>query len=413
MCDVRLFWYCLTVFLCHLPGGACFKGVIEGDETAQLYINGVYIRQTVLVTILPLNSERRHNMQTGGTWPIMVSNRLVAGDVIGLRITSNKPETVPITSPTGVTQDYPGLTAGIAAFEDGTMTNELWRCSIHAPLEWHSQAYDDSAWQKAVPQPVDCCPWRDAGLRWSRLNAKWIAPPLSQGNLSGPRSFYCRYTVPENRSRLPDSEISGMSPYSPKVTVRQVVMGTSVTQVTFNVSNTAIVSCGVVDALSELRAPTPKERQTWGESARVEPTEKRWVTVGSPSQTFTYANLLAVAWFSKPVIEECRKQCDLISGCNGIVYHDRGIDLVTGMNCKLVASLNASEAKVQSSSSLYTHEELVVVMAEHQVAITEHLLCSGSFGVSNRNSCDNGRPNQGTTKGEPFGDRWHVNCCQD
>merc|ERR1719157_241432 len=91
----------------------------------------------------------------------------------------------------------PGIGGLIAAFEDGIVSNEQWRCTNEKEDKWmrKKKPGGDQHWPFAAVQAVDCCPWRDKNHKWGRLNAHWIGPKNVTRLYTDLGQWYCRYTV--------------------------------------------------------------------------------------------------------------------------------------------------------------------------------------------------------------------------
>uniref|UniRef100_A0A7S4SY96 Uncharacterized protein n=1 Tax=Alexandrium monilatum TaxID=311494 RepID=A0A7S4SY96_9DINO len=363
---------------CLLLGAAGAKvGVVEGDTKFQVFVNSVYMAPDRLsLPVLPMNGVRRFPVYGAPTEVIPVRGNLNAGDILAIKVESNRPYMVNWTDVTGKSEMIPGLAGLIAAFDDGTMTSTEWRCSETAEYQndriWHHPRYNDSTWAYAVEQPIGCCPWRDEERSWRGLAARWIGP-LS-ANISGPRIFYCRYLVPDSR-RLPRVFLNLASPDAPRVTMVSFVASVSQIMVKFSVDQPAYVSCAVIDARFKLRPPIHAEllQQGVNTSGLVQANGSVWKFLGSISTPFDYSNG-TLSYHSVSSILRCQEVCDANPFCKGITFYEVGMDLRTGGNCKLVTGFDMNRTLTASSVHRYTHKYTESVPIVHFLVLTGMLL---------------------------------------
>jgi hypothetical protein len=266
-------------------------------------------------------------------------NPFEEGDVLAMHIKTKNPTSVAVTDPLGDVTLYPGWGAAIAAFEDGTLTNEQWRCHHIKEDQWMRTRFSDAHWPFAIVQNTSCCPWRDKSHKWKRFNAKWIGPK----NVTGSRQYFCRYTVPKDQTVIDGSAITAtISAPSINVTAMSVAMSSA--QVAVSISAPAKVSCSILDAKYELRAPSPLEVEKNGRYIDV----TGWLDVTSGNYRHPYSHD-ALDWLTVASEIECQKKCEEYHAgkpggpCGAITYYRVGSDATTNANCKLMRGLdNAS-----------------------------------------------------------------------
>jgi len=372
----------LSVLLLHvLVPVETLRGVVEADDFAYFFVNGVYMPQDQALPVLPMNSERAVNAAFATAMAIKNPNDFEAGDVIAMQVQNGGAKSRDVTNVVGEVTAYQTFAGAIAAFEDGTMTSSEWRCTTIDLEDWNLKDFDDSnrtVWQPALEQPEGCCPWRDVNKNWNKMHAKWISPASIMNPDLGAfqaEQFYCRYIVPSsNSSRLPDAETQGMSPAAPGIDIAEIVMGNSIAQVWFNVSKEAEVFCGVMDARYLLRVPTPLELIDWGQSAIVQPTDWRWFLKFEESE-FAFTAMAALAWIDRPNLDQCKLACEERSDCKSITWYDVGYDLDSKKNCKLMGVLDFDQADTVGSGNILTttlyYQETNVV---HEIIVSGMLL---------------------------------------
>jgi len=313
----------------------------------ELFLNGVYVRPDVSLPALPLNGQRQYTT-SADAFPVFVSQAFAVGDVIGLKITTTRVEQVDWQTSLGNIEQHAGLGAGIAAFEDGTLTNELWRCSTEEVDNWHTDEFDDSRWPFAVVQDRDCCPWRDQTWKWNRLNAKWIAP--ANFDASGEGIGYCRYKIP-NGDRLMDSSSVEAATSAPSLNVTAIALTANAAGVTVSTSERCNVFCILCDARFILRTPTPLEVEAAGNSMEVD----GWIDVTVGNHQHHY-DIEALHWYQAGSYAQCQALCDNYqpSPCSAITYFVSGVDPITKQNCKLMEKLDNSKLILNSTLSPHT-----------------------------------------------------------
>eukprot|EP00929_Paragymnodinium_shiwhaense_P079414 TRINITY_DN41336_c0_g4_i1.p1 TRINITY_DN41336_c0_g4~~TRINITY_DN41336_c0_g4_i1.p1 ORF type:complete len:2108 (+),score=495.04 TRINITY_DN41336_c0_g4_i1:189-6512(+) len=364
-----------------------FTGIVQADTKADFFINGVFMREDLSLPMLPLNSERRVESWANPMYPIEAANPFEPGDVIAVSVSTTQPRSVNVVEADYRVMEYPTFPAVIAAWEDGTMSSSEWRCTTENMDDWTLKDFDDSSWKPAVENNVTCCPWRDPRSLWKHLNAKWISADILHQNNTGQRYFYCRYTIPHDRSRLPVAETRTMQPAdAPYVNITELSLTDSMAALTFSTNKQSDVYCGILDARYELRAPTPQELINWGEvKADVNPKEMRWFTNATGSRK-GYSAIPAIqdGWHTVAVLEQCIELCEdsYADGglCSAITYYEVGYSYAAeanGANCKLMdggglvpANLDAQD----SNSQLMTHMVRLEATALHRMMISGMLL---------------------------------------
>lgn len=132
--------------------------VMEGDTSAEVYLNGVYVRKYSALPILPLNNMRKQLAFGNSVQVYRTSTSILAGDVIGIKIRSNRTLIQPMLDALGRERNYSGYSGVIAAISDGIMTSGDWKCSQdHTEPEeieddyipWHSKFFKDDGWPMA------------------------------------------------------------------------------------------------------------------------------------------------------------------------------------------------------------------------------------------------------------------------
>jgi hypothetical protein len=247
----------------------------------------------------------------------------------------------------GTTEQYPGLGAGIAAFEDGTLTNERWKCSTEHDEDWHTSEFDDSPWPFAVVQDRDCCPWRDPTHKWKQLDAKWIAPANFDSSQSFPGVSYCRYTIKAGERLMDGSDVDA-STTAPAINVTDLVFADSTAKVTVSVSERSTVFCMLCDSRFVLRTPSPLEIEAIGTSYDV----NGWVDV-TVGNFFHLYNIEALQWYQAGSETQCQALCDnyATTPCSAITFFVSGVDTTTGKNCKLMTQLDNALLNLDNSTA--------------------------------------------------------------
>lgn len=367
--QARLLHLLAAVTCCLVPNSlaASFRGVIEGDTAVSLYVNSIPLYPDLGFPILPLNGVRQVLAADSPGFTVRIDTGVfAAGDVLAIEVQSTRSEEEPHVNALGEISTYDGLAGFIAAFQDGTMTSQEWKCTTQEFDLWHSPTFNmDGSWTAAREQSPDCCPWRDNEEYWGRLNAKWIGPSVAG---PGPRRFFCRYTVPE--SRLPVSETQYASILSPNITMVGYQMGQSVSMVSFMVNEAAQVACGVIDPRFFLRVPTALELLNWGTSKYCEPFEDAWDLVGYRTD-FGYTNITALQWLDVAVIEQCQDACWASAACRFMTFYEDGsVNPQTGNNCKLMAEWDSNLTDTAPQPGvLMTHYRIASTAIVHDIAI--------------------------------------------
>lgn len=359
--------------LLWVRGAIAPRGVAEGDKYVEVYINSVYVRPDLVTPMLLMNSARRFDAAGASAIPLYFKQPLFAGDVIAMKVDSDRPFEVPVKLPVGTYENYPGKAAVIAAFDNGVVTNNQWRCAADftwaGPVthddenRWHRPGFDDSAWPAAVEQDKSCCPWRDDVDMWERFSSKWISVDslpywpngTAMGSLqskAGPRKFYCRYRVPEGSTLMDGSRLHA-SIAAPVVNVTSLRMSQSVTEVTFSLGRAADVTCMVLDARFELRPPTAVELKKSGVTEFKSPIQRVWrdVTGADGQRVFATA---ALEWHRVSDIYVCREKCEANTQCAFITFYDKGNEssIVAGANCKLMSKYDIGDLTASVRSDL-------------------------------------------------------------
>jgi len=356
---LRLWWLnALVVLPLH-----AFRGILEGDSEVDLYINGIYTRKDTTQPVLPLNGLRKFDASQTVAFPMYQSDPFKPGDVIALHVKTSQPTVVAVTLPDMRFKLYPGWGAVIAAFEDGLITNEQWRCTIEKEDKWMWKNTVDWHWPFAVAQETSCCPWRDKKHKWKKLSAKWIGPK----NASVAREFFCRYKLPASQTIMDASLQYANQVKMPQLNVTDLIIAKTVASVAFSIGQPAQISCMLLNAKYQLRPPSPFEVESTGETMKI--TGWSDVTVGNYRHHYSDA---ALAWHTLANVEACQAKCQEFKGANGpcgaITFFTKGSDPTTKENCKLMKEIN--DANLILTASFNTERVVHMVLRPFPVQDT-------------------------------------------
>mmetsp|Transcript_56124 Transcript_56124/g.99929 ORF Transcript_56124/g.99929 Transcript_56124/m.99929 type:complete len:1827 (-) Transcript_56124:189-5669(-) len=379
------FWILEALVLLLILPARSLLFVGEGDTYFELYVNGFYVLQDGSVPVVPLNDVRQTSADTATARVMSSTHRIGAGDLIAVRAYSLNADFINVTNALGKDKLYPAFAGIILAGEDGTMSSDEFKCSTQSEsddlqkIPFYSPVFNDTLWDYAYEQPEDCCPWRDPDNAWNHLNAKWIGlhPSTFGGNISGPRTFYCRYEVPGNTTstRLPQPEVEKESPVAPLVNITEVRLATSMSLVSFTVPTSANVFCGMIDARYTLRPPTHLELKNWGDgllNAEGPVTGYRDIDAEWGFREIDYPPLDVI---EAEELEECEAACTENGGCAAIVFFAVGADFSTGLKCKLLnSSYDPSVRKPASTTSLLQQREQYLKPNVQTITISGMLL---------------------------------------
>jgi len=374
----------LVAFVSFVPSNFpvwALQAVMQGDTTVDLYVNGIYVREDKALPILPMNGIRRVTAAPGNlSLPKVMGStaRLSAGDLIAVKVYTSRVFLINVTDLLGKVRKYPAPAGFITAFSEGTMSSGAWKCKdqdMANNLVFQDPSFNDSLWEPAVVQARDCCPWRDPGGNWQNLNAHWIGIAFTRNsvNVSGPREFNCRYTVPKasnnsNNGRLPIEESynsSGvpsaedllenytrvtkvtMDRFSlevlldtkelmvPILNLSGIQATTSMSRFEFSVNRTAHVYCGMIDSRYQLRTPSHRELKSWGTPNLNAKGPSRLFEGIGPEYTTQELNATLMSRFTVGSVAECEALCRANTTCQAFTYYVLGTDLASGKNCKL------------------------------------------------------------------------------
>ena len=355
--------------------------VIEGDNYVDVYHNSAFVAPDISATLIPLNGVRRVIADDTAAKVMVFPLGVEPGDVLAFRLLTNRPEMVNVTNALGQITQYPAPLGVIMASRNGLMSSADFKCSTQekaldeARTPFFFREFNDTAWTPAYEQPTDCCPWRDSLKIWERINAKWIGASPSEfaGNISGPRSFNCRYHVKGNDvpSNLPAYETVLASPTAPLLNISALEISTSVTKIIFSVDREATVYCGVIDARYELRVPTHLELKSWGRSlARV--TGELWQMdlIGDEFSAMEL-NATVLIRLDATDLESCEQQCLSRDECVAMEFYVVGLHTQTGTNCKLIQdSYDVDNRFAESPIASFTQKYKYMSKPQHTITIS-------------------------------------------
>mmetsp|Transcript_65231 Transcript_65231/g.155809 ORF Transcript_65231/g.155809 Transcript_65231/m.155809 type:complete len:1874 (+) Transcript_65231:103-5724(+) len=343
----------LLLVLVQINPTACFVGSIEGDTEIVVYHQGVYVFPDDSVPLPSLNAGRREHLRGTTVTPVRRDASIQVGDVFAMRVVTTNPVILRLPE-----LEYPGysehlgLAAGIAAFDDGTMTNERWRCKFTLTPEeeedWFQPNINDTLWPFAQVQEPSCCRWRDPQNVWGRLNAKWIGPPTPSPVPENPteeflpRGFFCRYRVEDGPpdSRLMDGSYLNASADAPLVQISSVSVSLSTIAVSYTVSEDSSVWCGIIDLLFMLRTPSPLELEAWGNGQQALAFGNFWRELTSSNNTFRLFDVSPILTLTASSIGECQELCLQISSCRALTFYEEAFATANFGNCLLLPTVD-------------------------------------------------------------------------
>eukprot|EP00931_Biecheleriopsis_adriatica_P035738 TRINITY_DN20592_c0_g1_i2.p1 TRINITY_DN20592_c0_g1~~TRINITY_DN20592_c0_g1_i2.p1 ORF type:complete len:1891 (-),score=352.02 TRINITY_DN20592_c0_g1_i2:78-5615(-) len=386
--------YAIAMLLLAAPVASLLM-VLEGDASADLFVNGIFVLEDGAAPVVPLNSLQRVITGSANSRVMTSTYSIQDGDLIALRVVASVQEMRNVTDALGRVTVYPAYAGVILAGEDGIMTTSGWKCSLQketndvVKIPFFSTLFDDSHWDYAFEQPDDCCPWRDPLDTWRHMGAKWIgmSPATFGGNLSGPRTYNCRYTVHGNTTseRLPPeqtelADTGDPEEASPKLNITSVIVATSMSKVTVIVDRPANIYCGMIDARYQLRTPTHNELKSWGAA-------KKDAMGPYPAMEFVGGHEFFNEELDYPTARSLKvsgmDRCEIACltedefYCAAFVFVAVGAS-ADGSNCKLIDGTNITidetNMKPISRSALFQQKKVVIKDSIHELTMSGMLL---------------------------------------